>query len=269
MLVVGENINASNKTVGQAIANRDAEFIAGLARKQAAAGADFIDVNAGTTREAWGSPEAIMEWLVEVVQSTADKPLAIDSDLPSVIGAGLGKYQGDTVMINSVNAEVSRLHSVGRLAAEHRALLVALAMGEGAIPKRVEERLAACVAIMSTLKQMGISEGQVFFDPLVLPISVDTTQAIVTLKTIQGIKSRFPAAKTIVGLSNISYGLPNRDMVNRAFLTMAVAVGLDAAILNPLDAKMMSHVKMADMLMGKDPACRAFIRAHREGLLMA
>ena len=267
MLVVGENINASNKKVGQAIADKDREYIAGLARKQSEAGADFIDVNAGTALGSWESPEAAMEWLIEVVRSVTDKPLTIDSDMPSVIGAGLRKYPGDTVMINSVNAEASRLHSIGPLAAERRSLLVALAMGEGAIPKRVEERLAACEAIMSALKQMGVDEEQVLFDPLVLPVSVDTTQAVVTLKTIEGIKSRFPSARTVVGLSNISYGLPNRDMVNRAFLLMAVAVGLDAAIMNPLDAKMMSFVKAADMLMGKDVACRAYIRAHRKGVL--
>jgi cobalamin-dependent methionine synthase I len=268
MLVVGENINASNKKVGQAIADKNRESIADLARKQSEAGADFIDVNAGTGPGSWESPEAAMEWLIEVVRSVTDKPLTIDSDLPSVIGAGLRKYPGDTVMINSVNAEPSRLRSIGPLAAERRSLLVALAMGEGAIPKRVDERLAACEAIMSELKQMGVDEEQVLFDPLVLPVSVDTTQAAVTLKTIEGIKSRFPSAKTVVGLSNISYGLPNRDMVNRAFLLMAVAVGLDAAIMNPLDAKMMSLVKVADMLMGKDVACRAYIRAHRKGLLM-
>src|SRR4030042_6917612 len=148
MLVVGENINASNKTVGEAIANRDAELIADLARKQEAAGVDFIDGNAGLAQGSWENPEAAMEWLVEVVQSVTDRPLIIDSDMPSVIGAGLGKYQGGTVMINSVNAEVSRLHSVGRLAAKHGARLVALPTGEGAMRKRVEERLAGCGAIL-------------------------------------------------------------------------------------------------------------------------
>jgi 5-methyltetrahydrofolate--homocysteine methyltransferase len=141
-------------------------------------------------------------------------------------------------------------------------------MGTEGIPDNVEERLAASALIMTHLTRLGVKEEQVFFDPLVLPISVDTTQALVTLKTIEGIKSRYPSAKTIMGLSNISFGLPKRAMINRAFLLMAAAAGLDAAILNPLDAKLMSYAKVADMLVGKDPACKGYIKAHRKGLLV-
>lgn len=267
MLVIGENINASNRKVGEAIARKDHEFIADLVRKEAEAGADYIDVNAGSAQGCWQSPEAAMEWLVDVVVSVTDKPLAIDSDMPSVIGAGLRRYRGDKVMINSVNAEPDRLLSVGALAAGHGGLVIALAMGAGNIPKRAEERLDACKSIMAELNRMGVREEQVLFDPLVLPVSVDTSQAVVTLKTIEGIKSCFPSAGTVAGLSNVSYGLPNRAMVNRAFLLMAAAVGLDAAILNPLDAKMMSFVAVADLLAGKDPAGRGYIRAHRRGML--
>jgi cobalamin-dependent methionine synthase I len=268
MLVVGENINASNKSVGQAISNKDREFLENLARAEDAAGADFIDVNTGVSQGAWEQPEAAMEWLVEVVQSVTDKPLAIDSDTPNVIKAALIKYRGDRVMINSVNAELERLEAVAPLAAERQASIVALVMGTAGIPDNVEERLAASALIMTHLTRLGVKEEQVFFDPLVLPISVDTTQALVTLKTIEGIKSRYPSAKTIMGLSNISFGLPERAMINRAFLLMAAAAGLDAAILNPLDAKLMSYAKVADMLVGKDLACKEYIKAHRKGLLV-
>jgi 5-methyltetrahydrofolate--homocysteine methyltransferase len=268
MLVIGENINASNKSVGQAIANRDREFLENLARDQDAAGADFIDVNAGVGLGAWESPEAAMEWLVELVQEATDRPLAIDSDVPAVIEAGLRKYRGDTVMINSVNAEPEKLETIGRLAVERQTSLVALVMGEGGIPSTVEERVAASDAIMTHLTRIGVREDQVYFDPLVLPIAVDTNQGLITLKTIEKIKSRYPSSKTIMGLSNISYGLPNRGMINRAFLLMSAAAGLDAAILNPLDAKTMSIVKVADMLIGKDTSCKGFIRAHRKDMLV-
>jgi len=267
MLIIGESINASNKKVGEAIARKDDQFIADLAKKQAEAGADYIDLNAGSTQGCWQGPEAAMEWLVDVVVSVTDKPLAIDSDVPSVVGAGLRRYRGDKVIINSVNAEPARLQSIGALAAERGASVVALAMGDGNIPKRAEERLEACNCIMSELKKMGVREEQVLFDPLVLPVSVDTSQAVVTLRTIEGIKSCYPSARTVAGVSNISYGLPNRDMVNRAFLLMAVGAGLDAAILNPLDTKMMSFITVADLLAGRDAACRGYIRAHRRGIL--
>ncbi len=268
MLVIGENINASNKSVGEAIAGKDRQFLENLTREQDAAGSDFIDVNAGVGQGSWENPEAAMEWLVDLVQGATDKPLTIDSDMPSVIEAGLRKYRGDTLMINSVNAEPERLDTIGRLAAERQASLVALVMGEGGIPSTVEERVAASERIMEHLTRVGVAEDRIYFDPLVLPIAVDADQGLVTLRTIEQIKSRYPSSKTVMGLSNISYGLPRRGMINRAFLLMAAAAGLDAAILNPLDSKMMSVVKVADMLTGKDPSCKGFIRAHRKGILV-
>jgi len=265
MLVIGEKINATNRSIAEAIVSKDDEFVAKLAKAQAAAGADFIDINAGSGQGSSQHEMETIQWLVEVVQAATDKPLAIDSDSPEVIAAALRQHRGDGLMINSVNAETARLASVGALAAEHNAWLVALAMGEGGIPKTVEERLAACETIMSYLEGLGMGAEKVLFDPLVLPIAVDSSQGLVTLKTIEKIKSRYPAAKTVMGLSNISYGMPNRKLVNRAFLLMAAYAGLDAVILDPLDARMMSFVKTADMLNGKDPSCRGYLRAHRRG----
>ncbi|MCL0059655.1 dihydropteroate synthase, partial [Dehalococcoidia bacterium] len=125
-----------------------------------------------------------------------------------------------------------------------------------------------CGQIMAHLTRLGLGEGQVLFDPLVLPISVDAGQGMVTLKTIEAIKSRYPEAMTVMGLSNISFGLPRRKLINRAFLLMAAYAGLDAVILDPLDAKMMTFVKVAEMLTGKDPSRRGYIRAHRKGMLV-
>ena len=136
------------------------------------------------------------------------------------------------------------------------------------MPARVEERLDACERIMSYLTSLGVKTEQVLFDPLVLPIAVDTRQGLVTLKTIEQIKSRYPDARVVMGLSNISYGLPKRKLVNRAFLLMAAYAGLDAAIVDPLDSKAMSLMKVADMLVGKDSSCRAYLRAHRKGDLV-
>ena len=268
MLVIGENINASNRSVAEAIVSRDREFLQNLVRAQVVAGADFIDVNSAVES---GSPEyeaVAMEWLVEVVQEVTDKPLAIDADNPGVIKAALRKYCGERLMLNSVTAEPEKLTSVGSLAAERQAWLVALAMGTNGIPISVEERLAACQQIITRLTQLGLEAEQILFDPLILPIAVDSSQGLVTLKTIEQIKSRYPAVKTVLGLSNISYGLPGRKLVNRAFLLMAARAGLDAVILNPLDAKMMSFIKVADMLTGNDPLCRRYTRAHRKGILV-
>ena len=268
MLVIGEKINASIKSVGQAISNKDQEFLANLAVAQDDAGADYIDVNAGVGQDAREDASAIMEWVIDVVQNATDKPVCVDSDDPAVLEAALNKYRGEAVMINSVNAEPERLESVGRLAADRKASLIALVMKEEGIPRTVEERLDAAEIIIKHLTRLGIQEDKIYFDPLVLPISVDSTQGLITIKTIEQIKSRYPSAKTVMGLSNISFGLPNRGMVNRSFMLMAASAGLDAAIMNPLDAKIMSLVKVADMLTAKDPRCKGFIRAHRKGLLI-
>jgi len=265
MLVIGENINASNNQVAEAIAKRDEEFLVNLAKSETLAGADFIDVNAGSGHGSLQEATADIKWLVGIIQATIEQPLSIDSDSPDVIKAALKEYRSEKLIINSVTAEPARLKSIGPLVAERRAWVIALAMGTDGIPARVEERLNACERIMSYLTGLGIGAEQVLFDPLVLPIAVDTHQGLVTLKTIEQIKSRYPDARVVMGLSNISYGLPKRKLVNRAFLLMAAYAGLDAAIVDPLDSKAMSLIKVADMLVENDPSCRAYLRAHRKG----
>ena len=268
MLVIGERINASNTSVADAIARKNSEYIARLVRAQAAAGADYIDLNAGAGKSTGYNEIETIEWLVEVAQTTTDKPLAIDSESPDVIEAALRKYHGATPIINSVTAEKSRLESVGALATKYQTELVALAMGKEGIPDTAEKRLATCDIIMTHLLQLGISAKQVYFDPLVLPISVDSSQGMVTLRTLEQIKCRYPEAKTVMGLSNISYGLPVRKYINRHFLIMAAYAGLDAAILDPLDTKMMSLTRVADLLLGADTMSRDYLKAYRKGLII-
>ncbi|MFC2058066.1 dihydropteroate synthase [Chloroflexota bacterium] len=268
MLVIGENINATNKAVGEAITSKDTALLEELAKAQADAGANYIDVNVGTGTTSPEREVADMDWLVELVQTVTDKPLVIDSDNIRVIEAGLRRNRSQNPIINSVNAEAEKLSALGHLAVEHGASLVALAMGADGIPSSVEERLAACDKIMEGLSAAGVAPGQIFFDPLVLPISVDSEQGMITLRTLEEIKSRYPEAGTVMGLSNISYGLPQRKVINRGFLLMAAYAGLDAVIVNPLDVKMMGFVRVAEMLMGSDPYCKGYLRAHRKGTVV-
>jgi len=265
MLIIGENINASNNHVAEAIARRDEEFLVNLAKSQTLAGVDFIDVNAGSGHGSLQETTSDIKWLVGIIQAVIEHPLSIDSDSPDVIEAALKEYNGERLIINSITAEPARLESIGPLVAERQAWVIALAMGTDGIPACVEERLNACERIMFYLTGLGIKAEQVLFDPLVLPIAVDTSQGLVTLKTIEQIKSRYPDSRVVMGLSNISYGLPKRKLVNRAFLLMAACAGVDAVIIDPLDSKAMSLIKIADMLVGKDSSCRAYLRAHRKG----
>ena len=263
MIVIGEKINATIKSVGEAIEKRDAEFIAGLAAAQDKAGADYIDINAGN------SGVEGMKWLVTTVQAVTEKPLTIDSDDPVLIEAGLSACDDRPLMVNSATAEPERLHAVGKMAAERSAELIALTIDAEGIPDNVERRIQACDVIMNAVKEMGMNDEQIYFDPLVLPVSVDLKTGLVTLETILEIKTRYPGAKTVVGLSNISYGLPSRRALNRAFLMMAAQAGLDAAILDPLDKKMMSTVRISQLLSGKDANSRSYIKAYRNGEIVA
>ena len=266
MIIIGEKINATNRGVAAAINNKDIVYIQRLARSQAEAGADYIDVNAATGHSI-EQEIADLKWLIDTVSEAVDKPLCIDSSNPQVLVAAIDYYRNPDVLVNSVNAEPHKLDAVGSAVAGHGLSVIALLTGEAGIPRSVEERMVAAEHIVGRLTTLGIKQENIYFDPLALPISVDVNQGMVTLKTIEQIKKNYPTAKTAIGISNISYGLPCRRLVNRAFLLMAAAVGLDVAILDPTDASMMSAVRAANLLVGKDPSCRGFIRAYRQGQL--
>jgi 5-methyltetrahydrofolate--homocysteine methyltransferase len=205
-----------------------------------------------------------MAWAVETVLKAVDKQICVDSADPVVLEAGMKIPDKGTAMINSAKAEEGILDEVVGLSAAFESKLVALAMDENGIPVDVEGRIAACEKIAEACGRHGVPMANVLFDPLVLPVSTDITQGRITLNTISTIKSGFPESKTVAGLSNISFGLPGRARLNAAFLHMAVAAGLDAAISDPLDEELMWAVKTAEVLVGKDRHCRKYTRAARK-----
>jgi cobalamin-dependent methionine synthase I len=137
-------------------------------------------------------------------------------------------------------------------------------MDESGVPKTVQDRLHACEKIAEACDRWGVPMERVFFDPLVMPIGTDINQGLITLETVTEIKKEFPGAKTVLGISNISYGLPARKRLNAAFLHMAIYAGLDAAIVDPLEHDIMGEVRAAEVLVGKDRHCRRYTRALRE-----
>jgi 5-methyltetrahydrofolate--homocysteine methyltransferase len=139
-------------------------------------------------------------------------------------------------------------------------------MDESGIPSRVRERVGACGRILEGLSRYNIPAEKIYFDPLVLPIGVDTTQGQVTLRTLEQIKARYPEAKTVVGLSNISFGLPQRPVINDAFLLMLMQAGLDSVIVNPLHNSTIGSIKLGEMLLGKDAHCKEYLKAYRREL---
>jgi cobalamin-dependent methionine synthase I len=264
MIIIGEKINATLAPVKPIILERDAPRLLVLAKSQAAAGANFLDVNVGTGVGSRAEEVEAMKWAVQTIQGEVEIPLCLDSADPMVIEAGLAANSRQPCMINSTSAEQDKLESIVPLAAQFNTMLVALTMDEGGIPKTVADRRRAGEKIVAACEKFGVPLNQVLFDPLVLPISTDITYGQVTLQTISRLKDSYPEAKTVLGLSNISYGLPGRSRLNVAFLHMAIACGLDAAIIDPLDEELMAAVATGEVLVGRDRHCRRYTRAFRD-----
>lgn len=264
MMIVGENINGTIPEVRKIMLSQDRDGLLRLTRSQVSAGATFIDVNVGTGVGSQQHELAAMQWAIEVIQDQIDTPLCIDSADPLVIAKGLEIRNGARSLINSVKADDESLKEIVPLAKSHGAALVGLAMTETGIPETESERLTACRKITGFCRGEGFPLEKLYFDPLVIPISADARQGLVTLKTISAIKQEFPDAKTIMGLSNVSYGLPGRSRLNAAFLQMAIYAGLEAVILNPLNAEVMSALKTARAITGKDRHFRRYMRSFRK-----
>lgn len=264
MIIIGEKINATLVPVKPIILERDAAALLELAKSQAAAGANFLDVNVGTGVGSQAEEVEAMEWAVQTIQAEVETPLCLDSADPAVLEAGLKANSRQPCMINSTNAEQEKLESIAPLAAQYNTMLVGLTMDEAGIPKTVEDRLRSGEKIVKACEKLGVPLNQVLFDPLVLPISTDITYGQVTLQTIARLKESYPEVKTVLGLSNISYGLPARSRLNVAFLHMAIAFGLDAAIIDPLDEELMAAVATGEVLAGRDRHCRRYTRAFRK-----
>jgi 5-methyltetrahydrofolate--homocysteine methyltransferase len=266
MILIGEKINATRKSIAGAIAEKNAGLLISLAAKQSEAGADYIDVNTG--RGISISQELDdMEWLVEELQEAVQRPLAIDSPSPLVIEAGLRHHRNGTPIINSVSAEPDKLKAILPIAGHYNSYLIALAMDSSGISSRPDIRLRACETVAEHARDAGIPLERIFFDPLALPISTDNCHGKTTLETLCMIKKELPGARTTVGLSNISYGLPGRSLLNSVFLIILMGMGLDSAIVDPLDRSLMAAVKAANTILKDDMYCREYLRAFRQGSL--
>ncbi len=264
MIIIAERINATIPSVKNIILNHDAQGLLGLARRQAEAGASYIDLNVST---GVGSPEdeiKAMKWAVETILGELEIPLCMDSSNPAVLAAGLKSCKGKPAMLNSTKAERKSLEEVIPLAKEYSIPLVALTMDESGIPKSVKDRIRAGEKIVEACKHYKVPIEKVFFDLLAIPLSTDVTQGLTTLTAITEIKKEFPGCRTVLGISNVSFGLPGRARLNAAFLHMAAYAGLDAAIVDLLNKEMVDAVRTAELLSGKDKDCRNYLRAFRQ-----
>ena len=263
MLIVGERINSSRKEILEAIKARDTRFIQDEVKRQLNYGADALDVNAAMSREREADD---MEWLVNVIQEVTDVPLCIDSPNPEAIKRALSVHKGKA-MVNSVTAEKKRINEIIPLVKQYHASVVALTMNEEGMPDTASARLDIAKRILETLLKSEIGREDIYLDPLVRPISTETNQAKEFLCALRLIKEELTGVRTICGLSNISYGLPKRSLINATFLAMALDCGLDAAIIDPADKMVRASLKASQALLGEDNYCLNYITAAREGKL--
>lgn len=204
-------------------------------------------------------------WLIETIQPVVDIPLCLDSPNPAALAAGLQVVR-QKPMINSISGEPQRLEGILPLVAQHGCPVIALAMNGAGIPGTWEVRLQVARKLMAATRTSGIPDDHVYLDPLAMTLATNSGSARITLDTIRAFRSEFPETHLTLGLSNISFGLPARSHINRAFLILALAAGLDTAILDPLDREMIAALTAAELVLGFDQHCLNYTRAYRAGV---
>lgn len=261
MFIIGELINGMYNNIGKAIKEKDKSVIQKCALSQIKAGADALDVNCGPASK---QPVSDIQWLVEVIQEVTDKPLSLDSSKPQVIESGL-KVIKNKVVINSTTADPEKLEILVPLAKKYNAKLIGLTISAKGIPQTKDQRLELAANIVASCIDAGFSVEDLYLDPIVLPVNVAQAQESDIIESIREFKIiSEPSPKTIVGLSNVSQGTSVRSLINRTFLTMAIAYGLDGAILDPLDKDLMDAAITAELILNKQIYCDSYLDAYRK-----
>lgn len=265
MIIIGERVNATRKSIRTAIEQKNSDKIKDEITIQDSAGAHYIDLNAGTGSGNVQQEKDDLCWLIDIALESTEKHLVLDAASPEILKVAAAHLDNRRPwMLNSINGELSNQSlEIIELASQYQVPLIALAMDKDGIPPKVDKRLSICEAILTEAEKRGLDQKLVFFDPLVIPIATDINQAQVTFQTIERINELFPEAKTTLGLSNISHGLKKRFLINASFLTTAACFGLHSAICDPSKKSIKQSIVMGDLLAGKDKFCRKFSRAVR------
>ncbi|MCX5713649.1 MAG: dihydropteroate synthase [Candidatus Omnitrophica bacterium] len=261
MFIIGELINGMYQNISKALKEKDKAVIQKCAREQIESGADALDVNCGPGSR---DPVTDMAWLVGVIQEVTDKPLALDSSKPKVIEAGL-KVLKNKAVINSTTADSEKLSILVPMAKDYQAKLIGLCISAKGIPQNKDQRMELAATIVAYCSEQDFPIEDLYLDPIVMPVNVAQAQMKDILESIREFKIiSDPSLKTIVGLSNVSQGTCVRSLVNRTFVTMAVAHGLDGAILDPKDIDLMDALITAELILNKQIYCDKYLDAYRK-----
>jgi 5-methyltetrahydrofolate--homocysteine methyltransferase len=259
-VIIGERINPTGrKILAEEMKNGDYSRVVSDALAQVEAGAHMLDVNAGIPL---ADEPAILAEAIKLVQSVTDVPISIDSSIVEALESGLAVYQGKP-LVNSVTGEDEVLERVLPLVAKHGAAVVAISNDETGISEDPNERFKVAKKIVERAADYGIPAADVVVDPLVMPIGAINTAGKQVMHIVERLRTELKV-NTTCGASNVSFGLPNRNGINSAFLTMAIGAGMTSAITSPLHPEVMQAVLGADVMMGNDPDCKNWIRKYRE-----
>ena len=259
-VIIGERINPTGRKILAAeMAAGDFTRVEADARAQVEAGAHMLDVNAGIPL---ADEPAILARAIQLVQSITDVPLSIDSSIVAALEAGLAVYKGKA-LVNSVTGEDERLESVLPLVKKYGAAVIAISNDETGISEDPDVRFAVAKKIVERAMDHGIPACDVVVDPLVMPIGAINQAGVQVMRLVHRLRTELKV-NTSCGASNISFGLPNRDGINSAFLTMAMGAGMTSAITNPMHVEVIKAVMGADVMLGHDPDCARWIRRFRD-----
>jgi 5-methyltetrahydrofolate--homocysteine methyltransferase len=259
-VIIGERINPTGRKILAAeMSAGDFTRVEADARAQVEAGAHMLDVNAGIPL---ADEPAILARAIQLVQSITDVPLSIDSSIVAALEAGLAVYKGKA-LVNSVTGEDERLESVLPLVKKYGAAVIAISNDETGISEDPDVRYAVAKKIVERAMDHGIPACDVVVDPLVMPIGAINQAGVQVMRLVHRLRTELKV-NTSCGASNISFGLPNRDGINSAFLTMAMGAGMTSAITNPLHVEVVRAVMGADVMLGHDPDCARWIRRFRD-----
>ncbi len=259
-VIIGERINPTGRKILAAeMAAGDFGRVSTDALAQVEAGAHMLDVNAGIPL---ADEPAILARAIELVQSVTDVPLSIDSSIVAALQAGLAAYRGKA-LVNSVTGEEDRLEAVLPLVRKYGAAVVAISNDETGISQDPDVRFRVAKKIVERAADHGIPACDVVIDPLVMPIGAVAQAGVQVMQLVHRLRTELKV-NTTCGASNVSFGLPRREGINTAFLTMAIASGMTSAITNPLHPEIVKACMAADVMMGHDPDCMRWIRKFRE-----
>jgi len=259
-VIIGERINPTGrKLLSEEMSKGDLSRVEQDTHAQVAAGAHMLDVNAGIPL---ADEPNILADTIKLVQSLTDLPLSIDSSIVAALQAGLEVYQGKA-LLNSVTGEEERLESVLPLVKKYGCAVVAISNDETGISEDPDIRFEVAKKIVERAKDYSIPSSDIVVDPLVMPIGALNSAGMQVIKLVRRLQEELKV-NTTCGASNVSFGLPNRNGINAAFLTMAIASGLTSAITNPLHDSTMQAVMGADVMMGNDPNCASWIKRYRK-----